>query len=83
MTSNSVKILLVGDCNGAFKTLFAKVAVVNKKNGPFDAVFCVGSFFATGGARNLGIRLLFPPANTLVILIRVPQMPTPLSLPIF
>ena len=49
MASPSIKILFAGDCNGAFKALFAKVAAVNKKNGPFDALFCVGNFFAPGG----------------------------------
>ncbi|KAJ3126203.1 hypothetical protein HK101_005798, partial [Irineochytrium annulatum] len=37
--------LVVGAVNGAFDTLFKKVAAVNKKHGPFDVVLCTGDFF--------------------------------------
>jgi hypothetical protein len=46
-----VKTLLSGDVNGAFAALFKRVETVNKKNGPFDVLVCVGSFFAPGGGR--------------------------------
>ena len=46
----AVKVLLAGPCNGGgVQRLFDRVAAVNKKNGPFDVLFCVGSFFGDGG----------------------------------
>lgn len=42
---SAVKVLLAGDCLGGFEALFKKVAAVNKKNGPFDLLLCVGQFF--------------------------------------
>jgi hypothetical protein len=42
---SAVKVLMAGDCLGGFETLFKKVAAVNKKNGPFDLLVCVGQFF--------------------------------------
>lgn len=36
---------MCGDVDGHFKFLFSKVENVNKKNGPFDFLFCVGNFF--------------------------------------
>jgi hypothetical protein len=52
---SAVKVLLAGDCLGGFDALFKKVAAVNKKNGPFDLLLCVGQFFeessAWGGLR--------------------------------
>lgn len=38
-------MLLAGDCLGGFDALIKKVAAVNKKNGPFDLLLCVGQFF--------------------------------------
>lgn len=46
MTSNSLKILVVGDVNGSFKKLFDRVINVNRKSGPFDLLLCCGNFFA-------------------------------------
>lgn len=46
---SAVKVLLAGDCLGGFDTLFKKVAAVNKKNGPFDLLLCVGQFFEGAG----------------------------------
>jgi hypothetical protein len=46
---SAVKVLLAGDCLGGFDTLFKKVAAVNKKNGPFDLLLCVGQFFEEAG----------------------------------
>lgn len=40
-----LKILVCGDVNGQFHKLFGRVAAVNKKNGPFDMLLCVGDFF--------------------------------------
>lgn len=46
MGSNSpVKVLFVGDVNGNFDALFARVAKVHASHGPFDVLFCVGRFF--------------------------------------
>nr|XP_050852174.1 CWF19-like protein 1 [Vespula vulgaris]XP_050852175.1 CWF19-like protein 1 [Vespula vulgaris] len=39
------KILSCGDVEGHFKFLFTKVENINKKNGPFDFLLCVGNFF--------------------------------------
>jgi hypothetical protein len=46
---SAVKVMLAGDCLGGFDTLFKKVAAVNKKNGPFDLLLCVGQFFEEAG----------------------------------
>ncbi|XP_063242249.1 CWF19-like protein 1 [Bacillus rossius redtenbacheri] len=43
--SGKSKILVCGDVNGKFKTLFTKVERVNKKQGPFAFLLCVGNFF--------------------------------------
>lgn len=43
--SNKQKVLICGDVQGHFKTLFSKVEVINKKNGPFDFLLCIGNFF--------------------------------------
>ncbi|KAG8192410.1 hypothetical protein JTE90_017945 [Oedothorax gibbosus] len=40
-----IKILVCGDVEGHFKALFSKVAVIQKKKGPFEYLFCVGNFF--------------------------------------
>ncbi|RZF32947.1 hypothetical protein LSTR_LSTR000817 [Laodelphax striatellus] len=39
------KVLICGDVNGKYKTLFARVESINKKNGPFSYLLCVGNFF--------------------------------------
>ncbi|KAK4885122.1 hypothetical protein RN001_001393 [Aquatica leii] len=39
------KILICGDVEGKFNTLFNRVDVVNGKAGPFDLLLCVGNFF--------------------------------------
>ena len=44
------KVLLSGDPEGKLGALFKRVAAVNKSNGPFDMLICVGSFFPPGGA---------------------------------
>lgn len=49
VSMSAVKVLLAGDCLGGFDTLFKKVAAVNKKNGPFDLLLCVGQFFEEAG----------------------------------
>ncbi|XP_075215948.1 CWF19-like protein 1 isoform X2 [Lycorma delicatula] len=45
--SNKDRVLVCGDVNGKFKTLFARVENINKKNGPFSYVLCVGNFFGS------------------------------------
>ncbi|GJP72513.1 hypothetical protein CLOP_g3241 [Closterium sp. NIES-67] len=52
------RYLFAGDVEGRLHLLFKRAAAVNKSNGPFDCLFCVGAFFppadpaaaATGGA---------------------------------
>eukprot|EP01134_Creolimax_fragrantissima_P005921 CFRG5921T1 len=48
--SSAVKVLVVGDVDGQFNAFFKRVESVNRKAGPFDAVFCTGSFFAREGS---------------------------------
>ncbi|XP_066588758.1 CWF19-like protein 1 isoform X2 [Prorops nasuta] len=43
--SEKQKVLIAGDVEGHFKFLFSKVENINKKNGPFDFLLCVGNFF--------------------------------------
>lgn len=43
-----VKLLVSGDVCGQFKSLFSRAGKIQKsKNGPFDALLCVGNFFGT------------------------------------
>ena len=37
------KVLLSGPVKGKFQQLFKRVAAVNKANGPFDILLCVGN----------------------------------------
>ncbi|XP_015190727.1 PREDICTED: CWF19-like protein 1 [Polistes dominula] len=39
------KIIFCGDVKGHFKFLFTKIENINKKNGPFEFLLCVGDFF--------------------------------------
>eukprot|EP00210_Caulerpa_lentillifera_P001468 g1409.t1 len=41
----AVRVLFAGACQGQFFKLLKKVEKVNAKNGPFDALFCIGQFF--------------------------------------
>lgn len=47
-----VKVLFCGDAKGNFEALMARVAKVHASNGPFDAVFCTGTFFEPLGSEN-------------------------------
>eukprot|EP00232_Nephroselmis_pyriformis_P016762 CAMPEP_0182878580 /NCGR_PEP_ID=MMETSP0034_2-20130328/15439_1 /TAXON_ID=156128 /ORGANISM="Nephroselmis pyriformis, Strain CCMP717" /LENGTH=642 /DNA_ID=CAMNT_0025011473 /DNA_START=1 /DNA_END=1929 /DNA_ORIENTATION=+ len=49
MSSQSKKVLISGDVGGKWEALFKRVGAVNKSNGPFDCLFCVGGSFAPGG----------------------------------
>lgn len=42
---SNIKILFAGAPEGDWAGLFKKVDTLNKKNGPFNALFCVGQFF--------------------------------------
>jgi len=42
-----VKILVAGDVEGRYAETFARVAKLDAKSGPFDALFCVGAFRAS------------------------------------
>lgn len=44
--------LVCGSINGQFNELFEKIKKVNKKSGPFSAVYCVGDFFVPGCEEN-------------------------------
>lgn len=44
-TKKPVRVLVCGDVNGQFEQLIKRVSAVNKKNGPFDTLLCVGEFF--------------------------------------
>ena len=46
-----MKVLVTGDPGGNFSALFKRVTAVNKTNGPFDMLLCVGSFFCHAGDR--------------------------------
>ncbi|GLI67306.1 hypothetical protein VaNZ11_011492 [Volvox africanus] len=45
---SAVKVLFSGAVEGDLPGLFKKIEVVNKKNGPFEALFCTGQFFGPG-----------------------------------
>jgi hypothetical protein len=45
MMEQKRKILLCGDVEGKFNSLFNRVSTIDKKSGPFDCLFCVGNFF--------------------------------------
>lgn len=47
------KILISGDAEGRFDLLFSKVNTINKKNGPFDFLLCVGNFFGVNNSELL------------------------------
>ncbi|CAD5231905.1 unnamed protein product [Bursaphelenchus xylophilus] len=55
MANKDVKVLAVGDVNGNFNLLRKKLNVINKKNGPFDLVFCVGEFFGPNEEENQAV----------------------------
>ncbi|KAK2724390.1 hypothetical protein QYM36_001043 [Artemia franciscana] len=42
---NYNSLLVCGDAEGNFKTLFQRVSKVSNATGPYDALFCVGEFF--------------------------------------
>ncbi|XP_076356766.1 CWF19-like protein 1 [Tachypleus tridentatus] len=44
-SASALKILVSGDVEGKFSQLFSRVSAVNKKNGPFEMLLCVGNFF--------------------------------------
>eukprot|EP00029_Vermamoeba_vermiformis_P007156 TRINITY_DN3009_c0_g1_i1.p1 TRINITY_DN3009_c0_g1~~TRINITY_DN3009_c0_g1_i1.p1 ORF type:complete len:564 (-),score=103.13 TRINITY_DN3009_c0_g1_i1:17-1708(-) len=46
MSEKKIKVLVTADVQGKPEQLFKKIADLNKSNaGPFDVLFCVGSFF--------------------------------------
>ncbi|KAH9383282.1 CWF19-like protein 1 [Haemaphysalis longicornis] len=55
--SSPMKILVCGDVNGQFDKLFDRVAAVDKKNGPFEMLLCVGDFFGPDTSRWLEYKL--------------------------
>ncbi|KAI8475170.1 MAG: CwfJ C-terminus 1-domain-containing protein-like protein [Monoraphidium minutum] len=67
------KVLLSGDVGGALTALMKRVEAVNSKNGPFDLLLCVGSFFPPGGDEPDAQ----PPADMLPYLTGEAQPPVP------
>ncbi|XP_075551882.1 CWF19-like protein 1 [Dermacentor variabilis] len=55
--ASPMKILVCGDVSGEFDKLFDRVSNVNKKNGPFDMLLCVGDFFGPDASRWLQYKL--------------------------
>ncbi|KAL6080579.1 CWF19 like cell cycle control factor 1 [Balamuthia mandrillaris] len=51
-----VKILVCGDVNGQIHQLFAKVEPLNRKAGPFAALFCVGTFLQAEANNNAELK---------------------------
>ncbi|GFN87297.1 cwf19-like protein 1 [Plakobranchus ocellatus] len=47
MTGKPLKMLVSGDVEGHFRTLYKRVETIQKKNGNFDLLLCVGDFFGT------------------------------------
>ncbi|CAB3396929.1 unnamed protein product [Caenorhabditis bovis] len=50
--AKAAKILACGAVNGNFLELVKKIDAINKKSGPFDALFCVGEFFGDNDDEN-------------------------------
>lgn len=50
---SEVKCLCVGNVNGKFQMLIDKIKLINKNNGPFEILFCVGEFFGEDDAENV------------------------------
>jgi hypothetical protein len=50
----AVKVLLAGDGSGQLEALYKRIQTVNAKSGPFQMLFCVGSFFSEGERRDPG-----------------------------
>lgn len=48
----AVRVLFCGDAKGNFEALVSKIGKVHASNGPFDAVFCTGTFFEPLGSEN-------------------------------
>ena len=46
------RVLLAGDVHGRLGALFARVAAVAAKAGPFDALLCAGAFFPPRSKRD-------------------------------
>jgi hypothetical protein len=44
--ADQLKILSVGAAHGSIRSLFAKIASLSAKHGPFDITLCTGDFFA-------------------------------------
>ena len=44
----ALKVLFSGSLSGDLAGVFKKVETVNRKSGPFDALFCVGQFLGAG-----------------------------------
>ncbi|XP_056630203.1 CWF19-like protein 1 homolog [Diorhabda sublineata] len=55
--SEKQKILLCGDVEGKFDTLFKRVESINKKSGPFDCLLCVGNFFGINNRQFISYKL--------------------------
>ncbi|CAM1328174.1 CWF19L1 (predicted) [Pycnogonum litorale] len=45
MSDSKLKVLISGSVHGKLNQLFTRVNSINKRNGPFDLLLCVGDFF--------------------------------------
>ena len=73
------KVLLSGDPEGKLGALFKRVAAVNKSNGPFDLLICVGSFFPQGGASACQLCRIVPGVPPRAECVTDPTPPPPFS----
>ncbi len=49
------KVLFSGAITGDLASLLKKVDTINRKSGPFDALFCVGQFFGKSCAGQMAV----------------------------
>lgn len=61
-----IRALFAGACNGDWKNVFTKVAKINDKKGPFDALFCFGNFFTASGASDDAENIINWMSSTLI-----------------
>lgn len=87
LEKQSVKVLIAGDTDGKFAKLIKTITSAHAKAGPFDAVFCVGTFF--GGDADDTRKAMIPyltgqqtvPVPTFFIVGAEPEGSLPFALP--
>ena len=53
------KVLFSGTVNGKFKQLYKRMAAVNKSNGPFDVLLCIGNPLPEAGKSRSRVEISF------------------------